>query len=254
MQRRTQLYEGKAKVIFEGPEPDTVVAHFKDDFADVSGEKHAVINGKGVINNAISDLIMTRLSEIGVPTHLIKRLNMREQLLHKVEIIPIEVVVRNVVAGSLAERFGMEEGTPLTRSIVEFYYKNEGLGFPMILEEHITAFGWLSHPELDEIMSLALRTNDFLSGLFSGIGIKLINFKLVFGRYWEDDQVRILLADEITPDSCRLWDLETNKNLEKDRFCREREGIGEAYQEIAARLGVLPDLEHISSEGLRLVP
>ena len=253
MQRRTQLYEGKAKVIFEGPEPGTVVAHFKDDSADLTGGKPALITGKGVINNAISDLIMTRLSEIGVPTHLIKRLNMREQLLHKVEIIPIEVVVRNVVAGSLAKRFGMEEGTPLARSIVEFYYKNDDLGCPMILEEHITAFGWVSHPELDEIMSLALRTNDFLSGLFSGIGIKLINFKIVFGRYWEDEQVRILLADEITPDSCRLWDLETNKNLEKERFCQERDGIEEAYQEIAARLGVLPDLEHLSAEGLRLV-
>ena len=253
MQRRTQLYEGKAKVIFEGPEPGTVVAHFKDDSADLTSGKPAVVTGKGVINNAISELIMTRLSEIGVPTHLIKRLNMREQLLHKVEIIPIEVVVRNVVAGSLAKRFGMEEGAPLARSIVEFYYKIDDLGCPMALEEHITAFGWVSHPELDEIMSLALRTNDFLSGLFSGIGIKLINFKIVFGRYWEEEQVRILLADEITPDSCRLWDLDTNKKLERDRFCQERAGIEEAYQEIAARLGVLPDLEHLSSEGLRLV-
>ena len=218
MQRRTQLYEGKAKVIFEGPEPGTVVAYFKDDSADLNGEKPSEITGKGVVNNAISDLIMTRVAEIGVPTHLIKRLNMREQLLHKVEIIPIKVVVRNVVAGSLAKRFGMEEGTPLPRSIVEFYYKNEDLGCPMILEEHITAFGWVSHPELDEIMSLALRTNDFLSGLFSGIGIKLVNFKMEFGRYWEDDQLRILLSDEITPDSCRLWDIETNKKIEKGRL------------------------------------
>ncbi|MAI12343.1 MAG: phosphoribosylaminoimidazolesuccinocarboxamide synthase [Rhodospirillaceae bacterium TMED167] len=253
MQRRTQLYEGKAKVIFEGPEPGTVVAYFKDDSADLNGEKPSEITGKGVVNNAISDLIMTRVAEIGVPTHLIKRLNMREQLLHKVEIIPIKVVVRNVVAGSLAKRFGMEEGTPLPRSIVEFYYKNHDLGCPMILEEHITAFGWVSHPELDEIMSLALRTNDFLSGLFSGIGIKLVNFKMEFGRYWEDEQLRILLSDEITPDSCRLWDLDTNKKLEKDRFRQDRDGIEEAYQEIAARLGVLPDLEHLSAEGLRLV-
>ena len=253
MQRRTQLQEGKAKIIFEGPDPGTVVAHFKDDSAGVDSGKPSGITGKGVINNAISDLIMSRLSEIGVPTHLIKRLNMREQLLHKVEIIPIEVVVRNVVAGSLAERFGMEEGTQLARSIVEFYYKNDDLGCPMILEEHITAFGWVSHPELDEIMSLALRTNDFLSGLFTGIGIKLVNCKMVFGRYWEDDQVRILLADEITPDSCRLWDLETNKKLEKERFRHDRDGIKGAYQEIAARLGVLPDLEHLSADGLRLV-
>ena len=177
---------------------------------------------------------------------------MREQLLHKVEVFPIKVVVRNVVAGSLAERFGMEEGTPLPRSIVECYYKHDDLGCPMDLEEQITAFGWASHPELDEIMSLALRTNDFLSGLFSGIGIKLVNFQGV-RPLLEDDQLRILVADEITPDSCHLWDLETNKKFDKDRFRQDRDGIEEAYQEIAARLGVLPDLEHLSTEGLRLV-
>ena len=161
MVRRRQLYEGKAKVIFEGPEPDTVVAYFKDDATAFNNQKKGTITGKGVINNSISEFLMMRLSEIGVPTHFIRRLNMREQLLRKVEIIPVEVVVRNVVAGSLAKRFGLEEGSALPRSIVEFYYKNDELDDPMILEEHITAFGWANHTELDEIMSLALRINDF---------------------------------------------------------------------------------------------
>jgi len=162
-------------------------------------------------------------------------------------------VVRNAVAGSLAERFGMDEGTPLPRSIVEFYLKNDELNNPLILEEHITAFGWASHPELDEIMSLALRTNDFLSGLFAGIGIRLVDFRVEFGRYWEEEQLRILLVDEISPENCRLWDMETNKDLDKDRFRRDMDGVEEAHQEIAARLGVLPDPQLLSSEGLRLV-
>ena len=148
MARRRKLYEGKAKVIFEGPEPDTVIAYFKDDATAFNNQKKGTITGKGVINNSISEFIMLRLSEIGVPTHLIKRLNMREQLLRKVEIIPVEVVVRNVVAGSLAKRFGLEEGSGLPRSIIEFYYKNDELDDPMILEEHITAFGWENNAEM----------------------------------------------------------------------------------------------------------
>ena len=196
---------------------------------------------------------MNRLSEIGVPTHLIRRLNMREQLLHKVEIIPVEVVVRNVVAGSLAKRFGMEEGTPLPRSIVEFYYKNDELDDPMILEEHITAFGWANHAELDEIMSLALRVNDFMCGLFRGIGIRLVDFKIEFGRIWEEDQLKIILADEISPDSCRLWDAETNEKLDKDRFRHDMGDIEEAYQEVARRLGILPEANLMEADGPRLV-
>ena len=253
MVRRRQLYEGKAKVIFEGPEPDTVVAYFKDDATAFNNQKKGTITGKGVINNSISEFMMTRLSEIGVPTHLIRRLNMREQLLHKVEIIPVEVVVRNVVAGSLAKRFGMEEGTPLPRSIVEFYYKNDELDDPMILEEHITAFGWANHAELDEIMSLALRVNDFMCGLFRGIGIRLVDFKIEFGRIWEEDQLKIILADEISPDSCRLWDAETNEKLDKDRFRHDMDGIEEAYQEVARRLGILPEAHLINADGPRLV-
>ena len=253
MVQRRQLYEGKAKVIFEGPEPNTVVAYFKDEATAFNNQKKGTITGKGVINNSISEYIMTRLSEIGIATHLIRRLNMREQLLRKVEIIPVEVVVRNVVAGSLAKRFGMEEGSSLPRSIVEFYYKNDELDDPMILEEHITAFGWANHAELDEIMSLALRINDFMCGLFLGIGIRLVDFKIEFGRLWEDDQLRIVLADEISPDSCRLWDAKTNEKLDKDRFRRDMDGIEEAYQEVARRLGILPEARFMKAEGPRLV-
>jgi len=166
---------------------------------------------------------------------------MREQLVREVEIIPIEVVVRNIVAGSLAKRFGMTEGTPLPRSIVEYYFKSDELDDPMVSEEHITAFGWASPPELDEIMSLALRINDFLGGLFLGIGIRLVDFKLEFGRLWEDDQMRIVLADEISPDSCRFWDTKTNEKMDKDRFRRDLGGVEEAYQEVARRLGILPE-------------
>ncbi len=241
MARRRQLYEGKAKVIFEGPEPGTIVQYFKDDATAFNNKKKGTITGKGVINNRISELLMVRLGDIGIPTHFVRRLNMREQLVREVEIVPIEVVVRNVVAGSLAKRFGMEEGKSLPRSIVEFYYKNDELDDPMVVEEHITAFGWATTQELDEIISLSLRINDFLCGMFLSVGIRLIDFKLEFGRLWEDEQMRIVLADEISPDSCRLWDVETNEKMDKDRFRRDLGGVEEAYQEVARRLGILPE-------------
>ena len=176
-----------------------------------------------------------------MPTHFIRRLNMREQLIREVEIIPLEVVVRNVAAGSFAKRFGVEEGTQLPRSIIEFYYKNDQLGDPMVTEEHITAFGWATPQDLDDIVALTLRVNDFLSGLFLGGGIKLIDFKIEFGRLYEDDMVRIVLADEISPDNCRLWDLRTNEKMDKDRFRRDLGKVEEAYQEVARRLGILID-------------
>ncbi|MFM1815572.1 MAG: hypothetical protein RLZ98_2267 [Pseudomonadota bacterium] len=239
MNRRRRVYEGKAKVLYEGPEPGTLIQHFKDDATAYNAKKHALIDGKGVLNNRISEYIFERLGEIGVPTHFIKRLNMREQLIREVEIIPIEVVVRNVAAGSISERLGLEEGTPLPRSIVEFYYKNDQLGDPMISEEHITAFGWAAPHELDEIMALSLRINDFMVGLFLGIGIRLIDFKIEFGRHWENEMSRVILADEISPDSCRLWDTKTGDKMDKDRFRRDLGNIIEAYQEVARRLGVL---------------
>jgi len=241
MSRRRRIYEGKAKVLFEGPEPGTVVQYFKDDATAFNNRKKGVIAGKGVLNNRISEYLMVRLQDIGIPTHFIKRLNMREQLVREVEIIPVEVVIRNVVAGSLAKRLGMEEGTPLPRSIVEFYLKNDDLNDPMITEEHITAFGWASHQELDDIVNMSLRINDFLSGLFVGVGIRLIDFKLEFGRLYDGDEVRLVLADEISPDSCRLWDVKTNEKMDKDRFRRDLGKVEEAYQEVARRLGILPE-------------
>jgi phosphoribosylaminoimidazole-succinocarboxamide synthase len=241
MSRRRRIYEGKAKTLFEGPEPGTIVQYFKDDATAFNNQKKGTITGKGVINNRISEFLMTKLGEIGVPTHFIRRLNMREQLIRQVEIIPLEVVVRNVAAGSFAKRFGLEEGTQLPRSIMEFFYKNDQLGDPIVTEEHITAFGWATPQDLDDIVALTLRVNDFLFGLFLGCGIKLIDFKVEFGRLYEDDMVRIVLADEISPDSCRLWDLRTNEKLDKDRFRRDLGKVEEAYQEVARRLGILID-------------
>jgi phosphoribosylaminoimidazole-succinocarboxamide synthase len=239
MSRRKQVYEGKAKVLFEGPEPGTLVQYFKDDATAFNNQKKGTITGKGVLNNRISEYLMTRLAEIGIPTHFVRRLNMREQLVRAVEIIPIEVVVRNVVAGSLAKRFAMDEGAALPRSIVEYYYKKDELGDPMVSEEHITAFGWATTQDLDDIMQMSLRINDFLSGLFLGIGIKLVDFKLEFGRLFQNDEMRIVLADEISPDNCRLWDLKTNEKMDKDRFRQDLGRVEEAYQEVARRLGIL---------------
>ena len=242
MNRRRRIYEGKAKILYEGPEPGTLIQHFKDDATAFNNKKHALIEGKGVLNNRISEYVFQRLGEIGVPTHFMKRLNMREQLIREVEIIPLEVVVRNVAAGSLAERLGLEEGMQLPRSIIEFYYKNDKLNDPMVSEEHITAFGWATPQEIDEVMSLALRINDFLVGLFLGIGIRLVDFKVEFGRLWEqNDQMRIVLADEISPDCCRLWDITSGDKLDKDRFRKDLGGVLEAYQEVARRLGVLTE-------------
>ncbi|MGI9425898.1 MAG: phosphoribosylaminoimidazolesuccinocarboxamide synthase [Hyphomicrobiaceae bacterium] len=239
MNRRRRIYEGKAKVLYEGPEPGTLIQHFKDDATAFNNKKHAQIDGKGVINNRISEFIFERLGDIGVPTHFIRRLNMREQLIREVEIIPLEVVVRNVAAGSISSRLGLDEGMHLPRSIIEFYYKNDELNDPLVSEEHITAFGWSNPAELDEIMQLALRVNDFLVGLFLGVGIRLVDFKIEFGRLWDNEHLRIILADEISPDSCRLWDIETDNKLDKDRFRRDMGDVLEAYQEVARRLGVL---------------
>ena len=241
MSRRRRIYEGKAKVLFEGPEPGTLVQYFKDDATAFNNQKRGIITGKGVLNNRISEYLMTKLNEAGIPTHFVRRLNMREQLVREVEIIPLEVVVRNVAAGSLSKRFGLAEGTPLPRCIVEYYYKSDELEDPMVAEEHITAFGWATPQDLDDIMALALRINDFLSGLFLGVGLRLIDFKLEFGRLYEGDEMRIVLADEISPDSCRLWDVKTNEKLDKDRFRRDLGKVEEAYQEVARRLGILPE-------------
>ncbi|MFQ5785333.1 MAG: phosphoribosylaminoimidazolesuccinocarboxamide synthase [Alphaproteobacteria bacterium] len=241
MARRNKVYEGKVKVLFEGPEPGTLVQYFKDDATAFNNKKRGIITGKGVLNNRISEYIMNRLNEIGIPTHFVRRLNMREQLIKEVEIIPIEVIVRNVAAGSISTRLGISEGTPLPRSIVEYCYKSDELGDPMVSEEHITAFGWASTQDLDDMLSLALRVNDFLSGLFFGVGIRLVDFRLEFGRLYMGDEMQIIVADEITPDNCRLWDMTTGERMDKDRFRRDLGSVEEAYQEVARRLGILPE-------------
>ena len=241
MARRKRIYEGKAKVLFEGPEPGTLVQYFKDDATAFNNQKRGVVEGKGVLNNRISEYLMLRLADMGIPTHFVRRLNMREQLVREVEIIPIEVVVRNVAAGSLSQRFKVPEGTALPRSIVEYYYKNDELGDPMVAEEHITAFGWAGPQDLDEMVSLSLRVNDLLSGIFFAVGLRLVDFKLEFGRLWNNEEMRIVVADEISPDNCRLWDLKTNEKMDKDRFRRDLGGVAEAYQEVARRLGILPE-------------
>ncbi len=241
MARRRQLYEGKAKILFEGPEPGTLVQYFKDDATAFNAQKKGTITGKGVLNNRISEYLMTRLNEIGVPTHFIRRLNMREQLIREVEIVPLEIVVRNIAAGSLSTRLGIQEGTRLPRSIIEYYYKNDQLGDPLVCEEHITAFGWASTQDLDDIVALTLRVNDFLTGLFLGVGITLVDFKVEFGRFYENEEMRIVLADEISPDNCRLWDAKTGEKMDKDRFRRDLGKVEEGYQEVARRLGILPE-------------
>lgn len=243
MNRRHRIYEGKAKILYEGPEPGTYIQFFKDDATAFNAKKHEIIDGKGVLNNRISEYIFSHLSRLGIPTHFIKRINMREQLIKAVEIIPLEVVVRNVAAGSLAKRLGLEEGTALSQSIIEFYYKNDSLDDPMVTEEHITAFGWAVPQEIEDIMQLSIRINDFLSGLFAGVNIQLIDFKMEFGRLWEDETMRIVLADEISPDSARLWDMQTREKMDKDRFRRDMGGLINAYQEVAKRLGIINENE-----------
>jgi len=242
MARPKKLYEGKAKILFEGPEPGTLVQYFKDDATAFHNKKHGTITGKGVLNNRISEFLMLRLEEIGVPTHFIRRLNMREQLVREVEIIPLKMVIRNAAAGSLAQRFGMSDGTPLPRSVVEYFYKKDELEDPLVSEEHITAFGWATVQDVDEMMAMALRINDFLSGLFLGIGIRLIDFKLEFGRFYHDNgDIQIIVADEISPDNCRLWDTATGERLDKDRFRLDIGTPERAYQEVAKRLGIIPE-------------
>ncbi len=243
MKNRKKLYEGKAKVLYYGPESNTLIQYFKDDATAFNNKKKAQIPGKGVLNNFISELIMTRLSEINISTHFLKRINMREQLIRKLDIIPIEVVVRNIATGSLVKRLGIKEGKVLQRPIIEFYLKNDKLDDPLITEEHIIVFDWASPSELEEIISVSSRINDFLTGYFFSINIRLVDFKLEFGRYWDNDEMSILLADEISPDNCRLWDLKTNKKLDKDRFRQDLGEVDKAYKEVAYRLGVLSESE-----------
>jgi len=251
MSSKTPIYEGKAKKLFEGPEPGTLIQHFKDDATAFNNKKKGVINGKGIINNKISEFLFSRLNDMGIPTHFLRSLNMREQLVRAVEIVPLEVIVRNYAAGSFAERFGAFEGEALGAPLMEFCLKDDRLGDPFISEDHIYAFGVAQPDEIDEIRHYALRINDFLSGLFYGHGIRLIDLKLEFGRFYSEEGEMIMLADEISPDTCRLWDITTNDKMDKDRFRRDLGKTEEAYREVARRLGVLPNINVVEKTQLK---
>jgi len=237
IEKREKLYEGKAKVLFATDNPFEVIQYFKDDATAFNGEKKGTIADKGVINNLMSCYFMERVNSCGIPNHFIKKINDREQLVRKVDIVPVEVVVRNYAAGSLVKRLGRTEGEKLSRPLIEFYYKNDALGDPLVTTDHIEMFGWANKTEIDRITYWTLRINDNLIQWFKTIGIKLVDYKLEFGRLFSTDV--IVLADEISPDTCRLWDAETNKKLDKDRFRQDLGGVEEAYQEVARRLGLI---------------
>jgi phosphoribosylaminoimidazole-succinocarboxamide synthase len=242
--KKTPLYEGKAKQLFEGPEAGTLIAHFKDDATAFNNQKKGTIQGKGVINNKISEYLMTQLASIGIPNHFIRTLNMREQLVRAVEIIPLEVIVRNVAAGSFAKRFKVVEGATLRMPIIEFCMKSDDLGDPFIAEDHIFSFDIADPMEMEDIRLMSMRINDFLNGLFRGVGLQLVDFKIEFGRLYDDEgRSKVILADEISPDSCRLWDIKTGEKLDKDRFRNDMGQVEEAYREVAKRLGVLPSAD-----------
>ena len=242
MSRKT-LYEGKAKILFEGPEAGTIIQYFKDDATAYNAQKKDSISQKGVLNNLISAHLLPALGAIGIPHHFIERVNLREQLVKQVEIVPIEVIVRNVAAGSICSRLGLTEGEALPAPLIEFCLKDDALGDPVVAREHITLLGYADDDELDEIVYLTEKINDFLTGLFFAIGVRLIDFKLEFGRLEEEDGYQIILADEISPDNCRLWDSQTNEKMDKDRFRRDLGGLVEAYSEIANRLGLTIEFE-----------
>ena len=252
MARRRLVYEGKAKILYEGPEQGTLVQYFKDDATANNGEKRQTIDGKGVLNNRICEHVMANLNRVGVATHFLRRLNMREQLVRHVEIIPLEVVVRNAAAGTFATRFGIEEGETLPRPVIEFYLKNDELGDPLVNEDHIYAFEWANQHEVDDMLALAARVNDFLSGLFLGVGIRLMDFKIECGREFRDDYERVVVADEISPDTCRLWDISSQARLDKDVFRRDMGSLIEAYSEVARRLGLLRENDGATRDGPRI--
>ena len=246
MNKGKKLYEGKAKIIYEGPEKGTAIQHFKDAATAFNNLKKSTVEGKGVLNNRISEHILNNLNQIGIKTHLIKRLNMREQLIRLVEIIPVEFIVRNVATGSLTKKLGIADGTVLSKPLIEYSYKNDELGDPLVAKEHIIEFKWAKASELDLINNLCLRINDFMQGMFRGIGIKLVDFKLEFGRVNIDGKDEIILADEISPDTCRFWDVVSEKKLDKDRFRKDLGNIIQAYQEVARRLGIVHEEANIS--------
>ena len=245
MKKGKKLYEGKAKIIYSTDSKNLVIQHFKDDATAFNNQKKATIDGKGTLNNRISEHILTNLSQVGIKNHLVKRINMREQLIKLVEIIPIEFIVRNIATGSLTKRLGIEDGTVLDEPLIEYCFKNDELGDPLVSKEHIFAFKWATKKEIEKIDNQLNRINDFMVGMFRGIGIKLVDFKVEFGRYKNNDRKEIILADEISPDTCRLWDINTDKKLDKDRFRKDLGNLIGAYQDVARRLGILHEQSNI---------
>ena len=232
------LYEGKAKKIIKGPKKNTLIQIFKDDATAYNKKKHKIFKGKGIINNKISEYIMEFLKSKKIPTHFEKRLNDREQLIKKCQIIPIEFVVRNVVAGSIAKKLGLKEGTKLKKPLLEYYYKEDSLDDPMISRDHVETFGWANRSELKKIDAMSLKINSLLTNLFRKKNIILVDFKIEFGRLASDPK-KIVLADEISPDSCRLWDIKSKQKLDKDVFRRNLGSLMGAYEEVASRLGIV---------------
>ena len=233
MEKREQLYEGKAKKVFATDDPELVIVSYKDDATAGDGAKKGTIRGKGVVNNRLSNALMQKLAAQGVPTHYVQELSDRETLVKKVEIVPLEVIIRNVAAGSFSKRLGVTEGTPLKCSTLEFSYKNDDLHDPLINHYHALAMGLATQEEIDTISAYAFKVNDLLREVLLEVGIKLIDFKLEFGRL---PSGQIVLADEISPDTCRFWDAKTNAHLDKDLFRRDLGGEEDAYQEVMRRL------------------
>lgn len=233
MEKKEFLYEGKAKKIYATDDPDKVIVYYKDDATAGNGEKKGTIADKGIINNELTSYLFEMLASQGVKTHFIEKLNDREQLCWKLDIVPLEVITRNIIAGSMAKRLGLEEGTIPKKMIQEFSYKDDSLGDPLINSDHAIAIGAATEEEVAEILEVTAKINQILSDAFKKEGILLVDFKIEFGR---DKEGKLLLADEITPDTCRLWDAETKKKLDKDRFRRDMGGIEEAYKEILHRI------------------
>ena len=232
MEKRNQLYEGKAKKVFATDDPALVIVSYKDDATALDGLKKGTIAGKGVVNNKMSDFLFALLEKNGIPTHFVEELNDREALVRKVSIVPLEVIIRNISAGSFAKRYGVEEGIVFAEPTIEFSYKNDELHDPLINSYHALALGLATKDEIETIKSMAFRVNDILREYFLRLNVKLVDFKLEFGRTDEG----LVLCDEISPDSCRLWDMETNKKLDKDRFRRDMGGVEGAYQEMMKRV------------------
>ena len=234
MKKCELMYEGKAKKVYATEDPDYCIVEYKDDATAFNGQKKGTIAGKGVVNNKMSNYMFQLLEKHGVKTHFVEELSDRETLVIKVEIVPLEVIIRNKAAGSMAKRLGMEEGTELKTTVLEFSYKDDALGDPMVNEYHILAAGYASREDIDTISAMALKVNEVMCEFFKSVNVELIDFKLEFGRFHGE----ILLADEISPDTCRFWDINTHEKLDKDRFRRDMGGVEEAYAEMMKRVGL----------------